>query len=283
MKIWYFLLLSGFTGLLAVSCDKLEAPYADIQKIHVDTSNHRNILLEDYTGHRCVNCPEASLTAQTLMKQYSPRLIVMAVHAGFYASPLPPDFPADYRTAEGTAWFNDFDLQLNPIGMIDRKPFNGKQGIPAANWADTIAKEMNIKQQASIKIFHQLNLSRVADLSLEISVKFREQLTGSYNLSVCILEDSIIGPQSNNNPNVGPTPVIPDYVFMDMLRAVVNGTYGDQITASVDTTQTYTWNKTNYPLDTSWTPKHCSVVAFVFNSSTSEIIQAEKKQLIDQR
>jgi len=274
MKVSCFYLLVLAVGFGIISCDKLETPYATIKNVNVDTQ--RKILLEDYTGHRCVNCPEATQVAEGLNITYKGHVIVMAVHAGFYSEPLPPDFPADYRVTEGIAWFNYFTLQYNPMGMINRKAFNGKQAIQYGQWPDSVAKIIQQKADALLTITNTLNQN---NLSTTVTAKFKKLLAGSYNLSVCILEDSLIGPQSNNNPNIGPTPVIENYVFMNMLRGVVNGLFGDEVTNAVDTTMTYT-KDFNYTLPAAWVPRHCSVVAFVFNADTKEIVQAEKKAIL---
>ncbi|MFH1936897.1 MAG: Omp28-related outer membrane protein, partial [Bacteroidota bacterium] len=75
-----------------------------------------------------------------------------------------------------------------------------------------------------------------------------------------------------------PVPDIENYVFNDMLRAVLNGTYGEQLTTSVDTVQIYSKSYL-YTLHDNWVPEHLSLVAFVFNESTKEVIQVEKRYL----
>lgn len=274
MKIKYILGIAGIAGVMLAACDKLEAPYATIEKIPPDPTKQRKVLLEDYTGHRCPNCPAAAIIAHTLAKLYNPRLIVIAVHAGFFADPAAFPFEADYRVPEGVQWFNDFNIGSNPMGMIDRKKNStGTYAVSRDNWADSVAREMRTEQLAAITITSQLNSGRAANVNLGVSVKFKKALEGIYNLSVCILEDSITSAQVDP---ASPTGVDLNYVFMDMLRGVVNGAYGDLLTVKVDTAQTYTWNKPGYPLQPVWKPGHCSVVAFVFRSDTKEVIQAEK-------
>ena len=66
-----------FLGLLLVSCDKIEtpnqkppavynciSPLTQIVKTNTTTSNFRKVLLEDYTGHTCPNCPRAAESAE---------------------------------------------------------------------------------------------------------------------------------------------------------------------------------------------------------------------------
>ncbi|MBN1198701.1 MAG: Omp28 family outer membrane lipoprotein [Bacteroidales bacterium] len=280
MKVRIVVLAFGIAGMLFTSCDKLEAPYATAKEITVD-STKRTVLLEDYTGMKCVNCPAATARAEALAELYKGQVILIAVHAGYFSVPdASGHYTTDYRTAEGVAWFNDFQLISNPMGMVNRKPFNGKLPIGAGSWADAVSLAVKDNKVASLSIHTDYTQGTRNHLSTTIDTKFLEPLTGTYNLTVCILEDSIIGWQKNNDTAVGPIPDIENYVFNNMLRAVLNGTYGEQLTTSVDTTQTY--SKTYvFTLSDSWDPTHLSLVAFVSNADTKEVIQSAKEEVIE--
>ena len=265
---------------LGISCDKVEQPYVTVKDITVD-STKRKVLLEDYTGAKCVNCPEATEVALTLQDLYQRQVIVMTVHAGFYSEPdASGPYSVDYRVPEGVEWFNDFNLQFNPMGMINRIDIDGSKAIKLGDWADIVTDLTEETKVASINITADYSPQNKGTISTSIDTKFLEELPGAYSLSVCILEDSIIGWQKNNDTLYGPVPDIEDYVFMDMLRAVVNDTYGDELTASVDTSEVYSMTY-DYPANPIWVPKHLSIVAFVFNNTTKEIVEVEKIHLIE--
>ncbi|MBC8459416.1 MAG: Omp28-related outer membrane protein [Deltaproteobacteria bacterium] len=266
--------------VLAVSCDKLEQPYASEKEIIIDT-NKRKVLLEDYTGMKCVNCPAATSAAEALVELYKGQVILMAVHAGYFSEPdASGHYTTDYRVAEGVAWFNDFSLISNPMGMVSRVTYNGKKAIGAGSWAEVVANVAREDKVATIHMETEYTPTSRHHINTTINTRFTEQLEGTYHLTVCILEDSIVGWQKNNDTLVGPVPDIENYLFNDMLRAVLNGTYGDQLTAAVDTSQVYAKSYL-YTLDESWVPEHLSLVAFVFNNETKEIVQVEKKHLIE--
>ena len=266
-------------GVLVISCDKLEQPYASEKEITIDTTK-RKVLLEDYTGMKCVNCPAATSSAEALVELYKGQVILMTVHAGYFSVPdATGHYTTDYRVAEGVAWFNDFMLISNPMGMVNRTEYNGKQAIGAGSWAEVVSDVVKENEVATIHIETEYTPTSRHHINTTIDTKFTEQLDGVYNLTVCILEDSIVGWQKNNDTLVGPVPDIENYMFNDLLRAVLNGTYGEQLTASVDTTQIY--SKTYlYTLEESWVPERLSLVAFVFDNATKEIIQVEKNHLI---
>ena len=280
MRFRVLYLIIAVAGVLVISCDKVEAPYAVEKEITVDT-NKRKVLVEDYTGMKCVNCPGATAGAEALVELYKGQVVLMTVHAGYFSEPdASGHYTTDYRVQQGVDWFDDFSLISNPMGMINRTPYNGKQAIGAGSWAEVVSNVVQENEVATIRIETEYTPSKLNHITATIETKFTEKLPGAYSLTVCILEDSIIGWQKNNDPLVGPVPDIENYVFNDMLRAVLNGTYGEQLTASVDTLDVY--SKTYlYTLNDAWIAEHLSLVAFVFDETTKEIIQVEKRHLIE--
>ena len=61
----------------------------------------KTVLIKDFTGARCVNCPAAAEHAHNLQHQLDENhIFIMSVHAGFLAQPM-GSFP-DFLTDEGT-------------------------------------------------------------------------------------------------------------------------------------------------------------------------------------
>ena len=76
----------------------------------------KTVLIKDFTGARCVNCPAAAEHAHNLQHQLDEdHIFILSVHAGFQAQPL-GQFP-DFLTDEGTEWYNNHDS--NPLFTVD--------------------------------------------------------------------------------------------------------------------------------------------------------------------
>ncbi len=276
-----FLLLIPGIALIMQSCDKISQPYSTVKSFNDDTTgiNIRKVLLEDYTGHLCTNCPKASMTAKTLEEASGGHLIVMAVHAGNFANAATSgEWSQNFKTPAGEAWYSDFGIQSNPIGMLDRKPYQSTRLITPDLWAEFIDTLLLYPQEARIGILNTYNSSS-RNVNITLKMKFLIDAEGSYNVTVCIVEDSIIGPQKNNDPDVGTVPDINPYTFMDVLRGSINGSTGEQFITDPDTIQTYVKNY-SYTLNSEWVPKNCAVIAFISNASTKEVLQAEKAKII---
>ena len=92
MKKTSLLFLSTVLAIATVSCDKLNEPFIiepivatsdTIPMTADDTINFDGkvvVLLEDYTGVKCNNCPEAAVIANELQEQNEGHLIVLGVH-----------------------------------------------------------------------------------------------------------------------------------------------------------------------------------------------------------
>jgi len=269
--------------LLFSSCDKIKAPYALARHGHItdtvvdwqDTvSPIKRILLEDYTGHKCPNCPAAATIAHSQEENYHGKLIVLAVHAGYYAIPGTGEFAADFRTTAGEEWNTDFLVSAYPSGMIDRKEFNGHRILGSEEWIIDIASIIDQSPDLNMLI-HNTYDSVSRTVNSVIYSQFLRSLTGSYNITVCVMEDNMISAQDSASI------IIHNYVFNDVLRGSVNGTYGEILTTSVDPSLTY-MGKFSIPINTAWVAKNCWILAFVSKSDTKEILQVLKKKVITQ-
>lgn len=256
------------------ACDKIDGPYTT--PVPTKDWYGRKILLEDYTAHKCPNCPGAAVIADNLLSLYGDKIIVLANHVGFLAQPFVGDgLPDDFRTTAGTDWDNKFIHSDNglPNGMINRKGFPTANAISPSAWASEVGADLAKVPYMSVAF--QNNSYNAADSTVTGSVDVKMLKGNQYklNLEICIAEDSIIAPQLNL------TVLVPNYLFMHMLRGAVNGSWGQQITDGTTynlvgndilSSYTYTIPKTK------WNAKNCHIVAFVYDAVTFEVYQAEQ-------
>ena len=74
------------TLLLIISCDIEEGPYIADYDSYV---NPEKVLIEDYTGHLCPNCPEAGREIKAIQDIYGNQVIALAIHVSkTFARPL---------------------------------------------------------------------------------------------------------------------------------------------------------------------------------------------------
>jgi thiol-disulfide isomerase/thioredoxin len=239
----------------------------------------RKILLEEFTGHTCVNCPGAALVAHDLKDEYGEQLIVVSVHAGWFAQPQNAPYDTDFRTDEGEEIFNTFEVISNPNGMVNRLGEGTDRVLGETEWPAAVGVEASRPPDAGLTITIDYN-EPARELSTTFDISFINTLDGTYRICAYIVEDSIIAPQKNNDPAVGATPDIFDYVHMHMLRGSLNGTWGDLITGDpIIAGSSYTVQIDDHPVADELNDDHLYIVAFIYNEDSREIIQVEEAKL----
>jgi hypothetical protein len=290
LHISTFFLLST---IIIAACDKVETPYL-VKVENTDTmacpapqfpevSNHvKRVLLEDYTGHTCVNCPRAAVTARDIKQQYGDQVVLMAVHAGGFAEPQSSgNFTYDFLTAAGNAWDDEFKISAvgNPNGLVNRRKISNTFVIPPAGWSGAVATMALEAPQLDIQVINEYTPSE-HKLCTHIQTQLLQTLDKNLKLIVALTEDSIVAPQKNLDIEVGPIPVIMDYVHMHVLRGTITSTWGSSIATSGISNPTIVTKSYRFELKDNWIPKNCRVVAFVYDADTFEVLQAAEAEVI---
>jgi hypothetical protein len=280
------LLAVAFQFLLS-ACDKIDQPLIIINEQYTTdgfldtlyfadsvTIAGKQVLLEDFTGHKCVNCPEAGLAAHELAEELNHKLIIYSVHAGYYAEPDETgNYTTDFRCETGEELYNDFQAFANPIALIDRVEYSGSLLIGAGNWETAVMLEIEKDNAINLKLrnIYYPNLSK---LQIDVLTTFLIQPEGNYKLVVYIVEDHIISPQKNNNAAIGPSPDWLDFEHRNILRDDVNSTYGSYVPEEGAAVQNQSYStQFIYDLNPSWVTANCNIIAYVFSEDTGEVLQ----------
>lgn len=272
-----FLFLSVVACFYA--CDKIEGPYIDensyipvtVEFEELDFGSvYRKVLIEDYTGHTCVNCPTGHAKLDELHGIYGDTLVAIGVHAGNFAVPT-VNMPANFATEVGNQWCNDFEVQAFPSAIVNRVKYGSYFFSPVGSWNNAIMQVDRSKLYAAIQLLPSGDDSRMI---ANAKVTIMEDITDPVQLNVLLIEDGIVAPQ------LTATGVVPDYVHNHVLRASFNGPYGKQLTDNgmVENGKAYT---RAYALDWNpqWKRENCSLVAILLNMNTKEVLQVEKIDL----
>ncbi len=266
-------------GIIVAGCDKIEPPYKEGGGGQV-TDDTRKILLEDYTGHTCVNCPAGARLGHELVHLYNGKVIMIGIHAGYFAEPKSAPFNTDYRTEAGTAWDNYFGISAagNPMGMVNRVSKQGAYNVTSANWATAVGQAAENKADISLEIKTTYNSSS-RSLKVDLEAKALKALDSRLMIVACIIEDSIVSAQRNNDPNIG-SPTIPDYTHRHVLRGSINTPWGEELAAAGQAAANASFTKSyTHSLNSDFNEKHVSVVAFIYDDTSKEVIQVEEKAI----
>jgi hypothetical protein len=292
MKNLFFILAAG--ALIFSGCDYVDNPHQTGANPGGPGGNGlvRRVLVEEVTGHVCTSCPQATTTLLSIEALYPGRVIPIAIHTGFFAIPCPPgilpngapagSYSEDFNTPEG----NEFDVTFPnmspspPAAMINRMDYPGIYDKEAGDWAslvDSILAEPIIADlEFDTVIYNQA--SRALDLT--VTGQFINAQNGTFKLVVMVVEDSLSGWQLNAGVNV------PGYNFMHVLRGCVNtpgSIFGTEVaTGAIAANSTFTYTlPASYTVNAAWQANHCKLVAYIYNTSTMEVLQAAEAKLIE--
>ena len=284
----YLAILSSI--LIIISCDVEEGPFITDYNSYINPE--KKILIEDFTGHICPNCPNAARELDAIHDIYGDQIIGMALHVSTtfarpYSSNQAPNFQYDFRTDWGNELDNFYGISTAglPRGMVNRIGYPDNHKLGKDEWASAVAEEL--KKDIDFKIYISSD-----ENSIFITSEVQNNINSNYNLSVCLTENNIINWQKDGQENVE------DYQHNHVLRTVLvdeslsnNSNYiaGQQIekTINYDLLALEQYN-INYSTNTAeagngnagdWNASNMSVIAYIYNTNTKEIVQVEEAHL----
>ncbi len=277
-KYYTISVLAVFVVLLLASCDQVEKPYLQEENDDgqaADTGLAKKVVIEDYTGFKCGNCPAAHEEMHRLKEKYGENLIPIVVHAGWFAKPS-GEHTYDFRTETGNVWDDYFGISAagNPNGMVNRVGYTeGEHILQPDSWEQQIEASINETPIVSLEV-EPIYLNQSREILVFINYNYFERLAEYHNLSVVITEDSVVQYQSDYRLD---PPHIDNYVHKFVLRKSLNGAWGDKINTQIGI-KTY---KYTIPEDSDWRPRKLNIVAFIHDlGETYEILQADANPLI---
>jgi len=251
-------------AIVLAACDEVKV---DERLTYVEPPEvGRAVLIEDYTGQYCVNCPRATEEIERLVEAYGDSVVIaVAIHSGPFskqkgvASPL--------HTDVGDMYFSHWNLSGQPVGLVDRlfssMPFDYTDGGAGVNYE--IENKAPVSFQSLISYDEE---TRHAAVSVQTIGLDASQVSG--RLQVWLVEDSIDSFQ-----------LMPDgsrqehYNHMHVFRASVNDPWGDGVTVNHGEVALKDYDIT---LDPAWVPEHCWLVIFLYDDDG--VKQVSKTKLI---
>ena len=207
----------------------------------------RVVLLEDFTGQRCVNCPKATEVIEQLQETYVDNIVAVGIHGGPLAYAGNTKI-VGLKTATGDEYYSHWNLEYQPVGLVNR---HGPVNYP--EWAAAVKEELS--KPAPLR----LNGSAfIEDNTITVQIQ-AEGTDGTVTgkLQVWLLEDGIqtlqLMPDGTANQ---------EYIHNHVFRTAVNGTWGEDISVKEGETVERTFTQA---LEPTWNKERLSIVAFVYN------------------
>lgn len=233
---------------------------------------NKKILLEEFTGVKCGNCPDGHAMAKELHLAKPDDVIIVSIHAGYYAIPT-ADMP-NFQTDSGTALNDFFEVNSYPSGMVNRRVFEGSTPIVGRSSWTAEAKTI-YSETAPVNLWLDCQYD---DFMEEITVTVEGYWTASLEaesarLGVALLQNNIQGYQAGSG-------VSDEYIHQHVLRDYFTDAFGDEITGCTEGqyfTKTYTYILPEKYENTEVVPEQMEIIAFVAESEYNVLNATSQK------
>lgn len=223
----------------------------------------RTVLIEDFTGQRCSNCPSATEEIEKIRQEYGDsNVVAVGIHSG------PLGFAGNAKivglmTDTGNEYYNSWSIDHQPMGIVNRV------GQPSdyTSWMTLVSSEIQKTTPITLGL---TNVYSENDNKASVSALVFSSEDFSGKLQLWLVEDSIVTfqmmPDGSGNSN---------YVHNHVFREAVNGTWGEDISLKEGEAD---MKEYSFTLDAKYVPENVSVVAFVYDDNGVQ--QVAKKALV---
>ncbi|NOT37510.1 MAG: Omp28-related outer membrane protein [Saprospiraceae bacterium] len=269
-------LLFIITFFVINSCADWETKTDIIESGIINTE--RVILVEDFTGASCPNCPVGTAELENILEKYPSNVVVLGIHSRFLADPAKTGDP-NLITKDA----NDIEKLLGnyvgkPEASINRRLYTGNNIRISRpdTWITYIDQELKREAEARLKIEKNYD-DNSRELNIKITATSLIDILFPIHLHVAISESGIFTSQS------GPSGVLDNYEQKHVLRKLLTPVGGELMTDGLTKDKSITKEyKFILPAETEklWKANNCSIVAFISKNETEKVIlQATEEKL----
>lgn len=289
MKKAIFLVAVG--ALFLASCDEKPPIINYSETVARDTTytgpvpatDPHHVMIEEFTGQSCSNCPSAHDLLHELAAANPNRVHI----AGLYINGLAQTIPMNgstYDLRDATA--TDIGASVYegvgaiPSGGVDRVKVSDKILLDKNVWTSTLNSRLAIDDSLNLGVTSTWDDAK-QQANIVVTITYTKSVYGRHNLSVMVVEDSMVDKQEK------PLGVEDEnYVFTNVFRGMVTAVpWGDPILSAMAVKEpgrvvqkVFTYKlKSKTP---AINPNHCKIIAFVNGSGTNkEIYQSAESKL----
>lgn len=218
----------------------------------------RVVLLEEFTGQKCVNCPDAHAVIEGLLEQYPDNLISVSIHGGSDLNAIGEEQMPKYglRNSEGAAYTDSYKISSFPAGVVNRR-----SGVMTSDqWSTAIRNEISKPTQVEMEMTAGLSADG-KKVAVYVDIEPYENIDGY--LQLWVVESGIVSMQLTK------TGMKTDYVHNHVFRGTVNGQDGERVRLTTREPRHIT---AEVDVRDNWNTSNLAIVGFVYDSNG--VIQA---------
>ncbi len=231
----------------------------------------KNVILEEFTGVRCPNCPQGHQTLAAIKTANPGRAFSVSFHPvnslGYHY-----EFSTDtFENNDAQTLFDELGQRgFEPVAAINRIPFNANSVLFDRNvWATNTTAQLLLTTPVNIVLDKNYNSSN-RELTITVELHYTENVAEKNKLTVLLSESNIISAQLNGSV------IDTFYTHNDVQRAFVSDIRGDLIdqTREAGRVVRKVYKTT---LAAKWKPENMHILAYVHEFENSKYVYQGKE------
>jgi hypothetical protein len=288
-KIIYALAIAASVAL--ASCEEniptglvLSQPFVSHDSEYVTTTiptaQAKNVLIEEFTGVRCSNCPKGTADLRIIENTYAPRVLVAKIHSVLQATPIKNTDP-DLRCPDADALAVALGLQAKPAASADRLLNSGNDYTFGINQiGGKVSTQLTKQTPVNINLDKLVNAT-LDTINLAATFIFTDTTSRKLAFNIYLLENKVITHQDSFDVVSLSTLEIEEYEHEEVLRKSITPSFVG--TAFPDILQprgkvyirALQFSKPSNVLNLS----NCTLLVFIHDRDTKEAIHCQQIHL----
>lgn len=264
MNIYRFKYLLGFSAiagtLLFTACDNVPEDERLIPADRPDVA--RKVLIQEFTGQRCSNCPEGAAAVMMIKELYPGDVVSINLHPK-NTSYTRPIGGLNLTSDIATVLYEYYRPMAFPAAVID----GANPVTTVSTWNTAVYSNLEAPAPAEIELTSDYDASTRL-LTVNYKLIFNVEYSGELNMNLWITEDGIVGPQMTNGPRDE------NYVHNHVARTTLTGDWGTSI-GNAFTFDQVVEGSASITLDAAWVADNCEIVGFL-QTPSKKVEQVEQ-------
>ena len=205
----------------------------------------KEVLLEDISGVKCINCPEAAEIADNIITSNPGRVNLITTQPNTlslksFCSPINDGTHTskyDFRTQAAADILNAVAIPGSlPSGFIDRQIFspNLDQVVARADWVTSVNAELPVTTPVNITVSAKFDAT-TSNVTTDVLLIYTGSQPDSNYLSISVVEDNITDLQEKYDPSGTPV-ILTNYVHHNVLLDMITASTGDLLNKAAGVT-----------------------------------------------
>ncbi len=237
---------------------------------NIPAAQHKAVLIEDITGVRCVNCPQAAAKAKEIVTEKTEdSVVVMALYINQLANFTTPwdGFPL-LNTAIASTMVDFYGIPSGlPSGYVDRAVYAPQtvRFYAYTTWKNLVNQRLKMSTPVNIDIQKSVNARKV---TVNLKLQYTAAVTGDHKYALYLIEDGIVSKQTGaTDPE--------NYVHNHALRYAFGNPLGNALTASLVPGRTFD-KELDYTIPSEYNIDNCRLVCVVTDVATGEVVNVRE-------